>query len=120
MITFLIILGSLLAYVFLGAAIGARDHAVRGLECKHYPTYCYGGTWCTHATLSMWIGILWPFMFPAVAGIKVGKRTKSTRVERRRARELEEAKHQAELARLARQEDEDLDKRLASLERKSA
>ncbi len=113
MITFLIVLACVASYVFMGGMLGARNHAIESAKCQYKDGH-FEYRWCSHATKTLWIyGVFWLFTLPALAGISAGaKTTGPSRVEKRRANELAEAKHQAELARLRRIEDEELSRQL--------
>lgn len=118
-----------LVYAFIGSIIAGRHHALSSRICKYSdgiesPNRYGGGThledcwgpssWCTHITMSIWFyGALWFVALPITAGYLIGSTDKSGRIEKRRAREIAEAKHQTELARIRREEDEELDRQLS-------
>lgn len=107
-----------LAYVFIGSMIGGRHHALSSAKCEWKDgkndrygdfTTCLTPGWCNHIYMSLWVyGVVWPVALPATAGFLIGTTTKQNRTDRRRADEIAEAKHKAEVARLARIEDEEL------------
>jgi hypothetical protein len=116
--TLLIVIASILAYVVIGGAVGARHHAIASRTChvNHFSSY-----WCSHVYISVWVyGLLWPLALPATAGVLIGLSDSATRTARRRTRELEEAKHKAALAREARIADEELDRQLEAQRRQHA
>jgi hypothetical protein len=116
--TFLIVIASILAYVVIGGAVGARHHAIASRTCNvnHFSSY-----WCTHVYVSVWLyGLLWPFALPATAGVLIGLSDRDNRTQRRHTRELAEAKHKAALAREARVADEELDRQLEAQRRQHA
>ena len=97
----LIVISCVFSYIFMGAYFGSRDHHRRGKDCTYYPNRCFRQDWCSHGHISVWIaGVLWPFMGPIGLGIKAGGTSKESRTENRRAKELEEANHRLQLAKI--------------------
>lgn len=103
--------------------IGRCGHCeLRDGKWKHYgyhgmKIYGYGQQWNNsfhmHSNAGMW-SLVWPFMIPVLLGQAASDRksVKANKDEQRRHNELTEAKHQAELARLRRIEDEELTRQL--------
>lgn len=112
MTIFLSIVFSILTYAFIGAFVGSKHYAITGPSCHYFPKSCWGSRWCRHATFSFWVGAGWFVMLPVTAGIFLGANSKAKRDLARQARELAEADHKRELARLARMEDEELTRQL--------
>lgn len=113
------ILGFLFAYAFIGGISYARrePQAIKERGCTHKNHYT--GGWCSHTMASFWwYGVFWLPMLPVALGAKVGSSTSETRTQKRHARELDEARHQAELAKQKRIADAELDQQLAALTRK--
>lgn len=69
---------------------------------------------CDHS-LAYVIGIFWPIALPVRAGSFFGKQDRTTRLEKQRQKELEQAEHDTKMARLARQEAEELTLQLRAL-----
>lgn len=67
-------------------------------------------------------GLAWPLAIPLFIGLAIGSKPitsiGTSRQERRRAQQIAEAKHQAELAKIRRIEDAELTAQLAAIERK--
>ena len=125
MITFIV---AVMVYAFIGGVVGSRHHALVSRTCEWASgekrdrdgdiETCIDPRWCNHIYRSVWMfGVFWWLALPASAGFLIGSSNKDTRIERRRTRELEEAKHKVELARLARQEDAELDLQLAAAQK---
>lgn len=112
----------ILGYAFIAGLVGGRHNAISSADCKyrdgHEATDRYGTTttqtcfkpyWCSHLLLTyFFFGPFWFIALPIAGGVLIGSRDKETRTKRRRARELDEANHRLELARIAREEDAEL------------
>jgi hypothetical protein len=79
------------------------------------------------AVIAVWLyGLLWPVAIPSVAGWVLGgivgklSLSKSERTSGRHQRELEEAKHRVEVAKLLEEENRILDQRIRENARTSA
>lgn len=91
--------------IMMGMTVGVMKH--RSGEGDHWD-------WIDHPEVV--ISVFWPVILPAFLGASVvalvtGDRL--SRAERRREKELTEAKHRAELARIAFEEDQYLTSQLA-------
>lgn len=83
-------------------------------RCRWQPSNCDAG--CGHSIVAGFSVMLWPFILPGLLGVMFGFRSKRpSRPERRRQVEIAEAKHQVELARIRRMEDEELSRQLEGL-----
>lgn len=99
MITILIFIGYIMAYFAVAGLSGARHHAIESSRCGS--SDCWNSYWCSHCVVSVWLaGIFWPIGVPTLLGIKAGGTSRETRTKNRRTRELEEAKHKQELAKI--------------------
>lgn len=97
-----------MVYFFIGGLSCAKIGAIGAAKCSrrnHNADDC-GHLWASGASL-----FLWPMIVPSFLGVNAGL-LRQNRDENRRARELVEAKHKAELARLKRIESDELDKQL--------
>lgn len=121
MTIFLIILAVVFGYTFIGSALFTRHHMIESRKCGYDGNH-FGYNWCSHTYQSLWLfGVAWPAAIPVKGGQLLGGMDKAKRDEKRRSREIEEAKHQAELAKYKRIEDEELNRQLAAIDqRKSA
>ena len=97
-------------YMFLCGVFGKASY--RHLENTCTKEYCYD-----HELSSFFIGLFWPIAIPVVLGTvtKMPRLDHTSRDERRRTKELAEAEHQLELARLKAQESVLIDQQLRSL-----
>lgn len=117
--TFFIVMACIISYTMIGGFLGARHHHSLSKKCSY--KNCWKGEWCGHCFASVYaVGLFWPIGVPLMLGVLAGANDKESRVEARRSKQIEEAKHKAELARIAREEDEELDRRLAALENRIA
>jgi hypothetical protein len=107
---------SALAYCFMGGLVGGRYQAVESGKCAQSEHFGYN--WCGHSLFTIWFAApLWPVFLPASLGLKAGMTTPEDRASRRHKREIAEAKHKAELAKLERQETEELNRQLEAAKR---
>lgn len=110
----LYIIGGIFAYAMFAGLFGGMHHKKQKALCRHGS--CWTNYWCSHAYASVYIfGLLWLPALPVLAGILASgvAGVPGTRVERRRKREIEEAKHQAELSEIKAREHAALDRELA-------
>lgn len=125
MVILAIIVGSIMGYIFIAGLLRGPYLARELSNCsKCEDGQCwdewqdeYGRKGTTKKTSrAVHIGnatsmaILWPFTAPFCAGSMIGDR--ENRDISKRNREIESAKHKVELAKLRRQEDEELTKQL--------
>ena len=120
-----IFIAAVMVYAFMGAIVGSRHHAIVAPKCHWHNgakdrwgenQTCWTDSWCAHIYLSIYLfGAMWWLGLPVAAGTLVGKSNRESRAVARRTRELEEAKHKLELAKIARQEDEELELQIAKL-----
>lgn len=78
-------------------------------------------SYCEHEVGGFFAGAFWPVTIAGSVGFlgaqSVGAAAKEEKAANRRKEEIAEAKHKAEIARLARMEHEELDRQLRSLEK---
>lgn len=114
MIAILIILGVIIYASIGGFAYGTFHKAFEGdHRCKRPGVYCYSD----HETPAFFTAVLWPAAVPFVLASRKGEGKSLSRDEKRRQREIEEARHQKELARIRMEEDALLTHQLQALER---
>lgn len=109
--TVLIIIGCIIAYLTTGgysyAAIQSR------LKPKCTSRYSCGDH--GHDIVAGLSVIAWPAVLPICLGVMMGNRSPVDRAQRKRAREIENAKHKAELARIKRLEEEEISRRIEAM-----
>lgn len=128
--TYILYIALFIAYATVGAAVGSRYQTIAQRTCEwaegkpdRYGTICncYDTSWCGHTYAAFWFyGALWWLALPMTVGLLVGTRDKDKRLKIKRAREIDAANHKLELAKIARREDEELDKQLEAQARQRA
>lgn len=115
MLIALIILGSIAFYAMMAGFCGTRHHNIAIKKCKarnHFDT-----SWCGHSCVSVWAaGLAWPFFLPVTIGAMLAGGSRPSKDERRREKEMAEAKHQLEITKLQAQEQAQLDRLLNKTE----
>jgi hypothetical protein len=96
----LFIVGAASAYIGTAGFVGSKFYRARRSICPS----CRGRGSCysDHASAATLIGMFWVLTLPAIAGMILGGNgtgPRLSRADRRRANELDEARHQTELAR---------------------
>lgn len=116
MIIVLMVLLTMMGYALVGGASAARHEAITSARCPKSNHGNAENTYCTHKLVSIWLaGIFWPVGIPMLTGVAVGGSSKEARDERRREKEIAEAKHRKEIERINAEADAELDRRLAAL-----
>lgn len=114
-----LIIGYIMLHLTIGGVAYAKIQAHYRPTCKYLtPNYNNCDSDCGHSFLAGAAIPLWPVILPAMVGVLIGDRGCGTKIERRHAKEIEEAQHQKELARIRMEEDAMLNHQLASIERK--
>lgn len=113
---FLSILGGLWLYAIIAGLIGAKHHSIQRARYQHEKDYCFHGIWCLHATVSFWLGVGWILTLPATLGIMLGNASRGSRVEARRQREMDEAQHRLQIAKVRAEETEALERALKPID----
>lgn len=109
----LYILACVFLYTFIGGLSGAKHHQITRKEHNHGKGYCFEGTWCNHALVSVWgAGVFWIFALPVFAGTKIGSFSREDYLENKRTREVEAAQHKIRLAKLEAERVRSLEKEL--------
>lgn len=113
----LIVIGSIMTYLVVAGATMVNFTSWREREC---PSCAYGRR-CTsdHKASGFFAGLLFPLALPLIVGTTVvpnfADADRQPRAERRRQKEMEEAEHRVQLARVRAQETEALERSLKSL-----
>lgn len=105
-------------YIMVASASATHSFNKSIKSCK-YDNHWGDGGWCNHCFTDTWLyGALWPFLIPASMGIAIGNRgTGMSRRDKRRANELEEARHRVLVAEEIAKENAILDKQLNGVSR---
>lgn len=96
----LFIVASASAYIGTAGFVGSKFYAARRAAC--YQCRGRGNCYSDHASAATLVGMFWVLTLPAIGGMLIGSRdgnVRLSRADRRRANELDEARHQTELAR---------------------
>ena len=124
MLAFMVISSILSYFVMTGVAYRIMERRHRRL-CGRCSDELGGYTGSGHEwPEGAWFfsGLAWPLAIPLFVGLAIGSKQigslGSGRAERRRAQQIAEAKHQAELAKIKRIEDAELTAQLAAIEGK--
>lgn len=119
MAVFLLVMAIIAGYSFVGALTFTKYQAVTSRNCRnggpefHWHNCHKYNEWCGHTSTALWLmGIAWPIGIPASVGVLMGKSDSVDRTERRREREIEEAKHKVRLAEIRAEETEALERAL--------
>lgn len=124
MLALMIVSGILMYFIMTGIAYRIMERRHRRLcgRCSD-EIGGYTGAGCEWPEC-VWFfsGLAWPLAIPLFIGLAIGSKPitsiGTSRQERRRAQQIAEAHHQAELARIRRIEDAELTAQLAAIERK--
>lgn len=111
-----------IGYIMLHFVIGG--FAYSQIQARYRPLCKYRGSQCDsdcpHSFFAGVSVIAWPIIFPVMLGISLGeKKPKESRDEKRRVKEIAEANHKKELARIAMEEDAMLTHQLAAVKSRS-
>lgn len=113
MISFLIAAACVWAYAIVGGFFGTRFYRNGKQKCLD----CSGRYKCykDHGFGAVLMGIAWPVALPAMLGMLIGENDRSERLRRQREKELEQAQHDAAVARQRRVEAEELSRQLRAV-----
>lgn len=118
----LYIIGSIVSYLMVAGFGYRRAEALHRRICGDCAPEIGGRTYRGHEWPQFaWfmVGMFWPAVLPVSWGMNLSHNPhKISRDEKRRAKELEEAQHQAKIARYKAEEAASLDRELADLERR--
>lgn len=113
------ILGCIMLHFIVGGFAYSRVQARYRPICKYRNTKQCDSE-CGHSMLAGVSIVLWPIIFPVMLGISVGEgKGGASRDEKRRAKEIAEANHKKELARIAMEEDAMLTHQLAAVKNRN-
>lgn len=113
---FLILMLFAISYVAVGGYVFGRVHTlIKGdcRKCRDPRTTCFS----SHQDGAFFAGVLWPIGLPFYFAKRAGS-SHENRDERRRRKELADANHQKELARIRMEEDAMLTHQLESIKRR--
>ena len=113
--TFLIVVAVVTGYAAMVGFVGKRAQLWYRHRCPYHPIHDH----CDeedHTAGGVIAGVFWPLALPALIGVVAGgKSDRQTRLEKKRAEELEQAEHDAEVARTRRREAEELSRHLRAV-----
>lgn len=99
MILYLILIPLLMAYFATSGYVFGKVNGHYKSICKYQKTNNCDGE-CGHVIGAIIAGLLWPVSMPIAAGKVMSESDRTPRDAKRRTRELEEARHKKELARI--------------------
>lgn len=118
MLTFLIVLACIGSYLFTAGTVGRKFYAVSAVRCDRCSGRNRRSCVATHEVSAFFTGVLFPLSVPLMLGMygpahsfgSGGNRI--SRDEKRRTRELTEAKHKEELAKIQARTTRELERAL--------
>lgn len=114
MVTFLIVMAIIASHFVVGGFSYSKIQSKYRPLCEQH--YCDSD--CGHSVAAGISVVLWPVILPIMLGNAIGNSSGTSRAEKRQAKEIAQAKHEAELARIKRIAVEELDRELAIATRK--